>query len=88
MEDEKREVDRKRRKLADIAVAKAKEEKKEDKLKGKEKSLRTLEMTQKEEIQAAEALIVGGSKRLANAIAKHDFEEASVAQLRLMVQER
>ena len=55
--------------------------KEKDKLKDKEKSLRTSEIAQKEETQAVEALIVEGSKRLANAIAKHDFKEAGVASV-------
>ena len=47
-------------------------------MKEKEQSLRTSEIVQKEEMKAAEQLIVEGSKRLAKAIAK-DFTEALVA---------
>ena len=48
-------------------------------MKDKKKSLRTTGIAHKEEMQGAGALIIEGSKRLANAIAKHDFKEASVA---------
>ena len=48
-------------------------------MKENEKSLRTSEIAQKEEMKAAEQLIVEGSKRLAKAIAKKDFTEAHVA---------
>ena len=85
-DEEKEEAEqRKKLKLADIAEARAREEEKKevnkekDKLKEKEKSLRTSEIAQKEEMKAAEQLIVEGSKRLAKAIAKKDFTEAHVA---------
>ena len=86
LDEEKEEAEqRKKLKLADIAEARAREEEKKevnkekDKLKEKEKSLRTSEIAQKEEMKAAEQLIVEGSKRLAKAIAKKDFTEAHVA---------
>ena len=71
-------------KLADITEARAREEEKKevnkekDKLKEKEKSPRTSEIAQKEEMKAAEQLIVEGSNRLAKAVAKKDFAEAYV----------
>ena len=86
LDEEKEEAEqRKKLKLADIAEARGREEEKKevnkekDKLKEKEKSLRTSDIVQKEEMKAAEQLIVEGSKRLAKAIAKKYFTEACVA---------
>ena len=88
LDEEKEEAEqRKMLKLADIAEGRAREdEKKElnkekDKLKEKDKSLRTSEIAKKEEMQAAEQLIVEGSERLAKAIAKKDFMEAHVVSV-------